>query len=666
MKKVFLLFLLLKTFVFAQGYICAVGGGSEDYNDWSDKPYGWIVQKADSGKIIILGADDATDWLPTYFKHLGAKEAYNKRISNRTTADQQSTYDEIITAKAIFIRGGDQYDYLRYWNGTKTEEAIKYVFNNGGVVAGTSAGAMVLGTTDFTAKYGTITSRDALRNPYGNKLDLDTTFLNFVPDVLFDTHFIERGRLGRMLCFLNKLCDSDIYNTIGVGIDDMTALCIDKDGIGEVMGSGAVAFFYTDGSFGGFGDEVCRTIFSDQLTAGFTYNIANRKIVSVPPTAKTIEYPKMERVKPYVIFSGSDNIAQNLNNGFKEFPSASTQPFLILYDSQSKAIADTLIKLFSNADSLLVSKDLTGNQSAVDKIKSFTKFVFIASDYSSYTSLIDTSKTISKVLHAEISKEETACYFWGSASKLIGEYFVDNTDKDGLASYHGQMTIRKGLNLLDDFIFQPMLWQNDDLLENRVSALLYGMMRNRKPLGIFLTDDQFLKTDSYKMTLYRGFDIPFIIVNACSTTIVDSSVYKAGSGYRSRQVVAMNNLRYGLCNRAQSNYSFHWGEWDLSDAVEENTTDNPSFVLANNYPNPFNSQTVIRYSMFKAGNVKLTVHDILGKEIFKLNFGFQPEGSYKYIFNAEAFNNKILTSGVYLFRLETDSYSLTKKMLLLK
>jgi len=658
--------LFLNALLFAQGYICAVGGGSEDYNDWSDKPYGWIVQKADSGKIIILGAGNAEEWLPNYFKYLGAKEAYNKKISDKTTADQQSTYDEIITAKAIFIRGGDQYDYIRYWNNTKTEEAIKYVFNNGGVVAGTSAGAMVLGTTDFTAKYGTISSRDALRNPYDNKLDLDTAFLNLVPDVLFDTHFIERGRLGRMLCFLNKLCDSNIY-TIGVGIDDMTALCIDKDRIGEVMGSGAVAFYYSlEGEIHGIGYDISRNYFSDQLTAGFTYDMANMKIVSMPPTAKIIESPKVEKVKPYVIFSGSDNIAQNLNNGFKEFPSASTQPFLILYDSQSKAIADTLLKLYSLADSLLVSKDLTDNQYAENKIKSFTKFVFIASDFSSYTSLIDTSASISKVLHAEISKDETVCYFWGSASKLIGEYFVDNTDKDGLASYHGQMTIRKGLNLLDDFIFQPMVWQNDDLLENRVSALLYGMMRNRKPLGIFLTDDQYLKTDSYKMTLYRGFDIPFIIVNACNTTIVDSSVYKAGSGYRSRQVVAMNNLRYGLCNRAQSNYSFHWGEWDLSDAVEGNTTDNPSFVLANNYPNPFNSQTVISYYISKAGNVKLTVHDVLGKEILKRNIGFQPVGSYKYIFNAEDSTSKILPSGVYLFRLETGSYSLTKKMLLLK
>ncbi len=88
--------------LYAQGYICAVGGGSEDYNDWSDAPYSWVVQKSDSGKIIILGVSSATEWLPTYFMSFGADTAYNKTISTIAIANLQETYDELITAKAIF------------------------------------------------------------------------------------------------------------------------------------------------------------------------------------------------------------------------------------------------------------------------------------------------------------------------------------------------------------------------------------------------------------------------------------------------------------------------------------------------------------------------------------------------------------------------------------
>ena len=146
MKEIYkiILFLSLNFDLFAQGYICAVGGGSEGYNDWSDAPYGWIVQKSDSGKIIIISDADATTWLPNYFISLGADTAYNKTISSISSissANLQSTYNELTTAKAIFIRGGDQWDYIRLWKGTKTDSAINYVFQNGGVIAGTSAGA---------------------------------------------------------------------------------------------------------------------------------------------------------------------------------------------------------------------------------------------------------------------------------------------------------------------------------------------------------------------------------------------------------------------------------------------------------------------------------------------------------------------------------------------
>jgi len=45
--KLILVYLVINISLFAQGYICAVGGGSEDYGDWSDAPYSWVVQKSE-------------------------------------------------------------------------------------------------------------------------------------------------------------------------------------------------------------------------------------------------------------------------------------------------------------------------------------------------------------------------------------------------------------------------------------------------------------------------------------------------------------------------------------------------------------------------------------------------------------------------------------------
>ena len=62
MKKIFCVLFtgIVITNLFSQGSVLLVGGGQENYNDWSDLPYGWFVQKADSGKIINIDVSSAS------------------------------------------------------------------------------------------------------------------------------------------------------------------------------------------------------------------------------------------------------------------------------------------------------------------------------------------------------------------------------------------------------------------------------------------------------------------------------------------------------------------------------------------------------------------------------------------------------------------------------
>lgn len=83
--------------------------------------------------------------------------------------------------------------------------------------------------------------------------------------------------------------------------------------------------------------------------------------------------------------------------------------------------------------------------------------------------------------------------------------------------------------------------------------------------------------------------------------------------------------------------------------------------LNQNYPNPFNPLTKIRFSLLKSGNVKLTIFDVLGKETeVLLNIELQP-GIYETNWNASAY-----PSGVYYYKLQTEKYSETRKMIYLK
>ena len=109
------------------------------------------------------------------------------------------------------------------------------------------------------------------------------------------------------------------------------------------------------------------------------------------------------------------------------------------------------------------------------------------------------------------------------------------------------------------------------------------------------------------------------------------------------------------------------GAWErpltdyLTDVISTSDELPVNFQLGQNYPNPFNPSTKIEYSIHEVSFVQLKVYDVLGNEVSTLVNEEQNAGVYRADFSATA-----LTSGTYFYRLETDSFSETKKMLLLK
>ena len=85
------------------------------------------------------------------------------------------------------------------------------------------------------------------------------------------------------------------------------------------------------------------------------------------------------------------------------------------------------------------------------------------------------------------------------------------------------------------------------------------------------------------------------------------------------------------------------------------------FTLEQNYPNPFNPSTVISFQLPVSSQVTLKVYDILGREVSVLITEAKSSGEYKVEFNANS-----LSSGIYFYRLQTERYSSTKKLILIK
>lgn len=95
--------------------------------------------------------------------------------------------------------------------------------------------------------------------------------------------------------------------------------------------------------------------------------------------------------------------------------------------------------------------------------------------------------------------------------------------------------------------------------------------------------------------------------------------------------------------------------------INNNETIGNEVLTSENYPNPFNPTTLIRFTIKYSGKVTLKVYDVLGREVAELFNGFHEPGSYEV-----PFNGSNLPSGVYFYNLTSKGNSITKKMLLLK
>lgn len=103
------------------------------------------------------------------------------------------------------------------------------------------------------------------------------------------------------------------------------------------------------------------------------------------------------------------------------------------------------------------------------------------------------------------------------------------------------------------------------------------------------------------------------------------------------------------------------GTFEFSKTIEVDVVSPAKFELAQNYPNPFNPTTAISFTIPQSGNIKLAVYNLLGQEVAVLANEFREAGTYNVEFNATNLN-----SGVYLYKLETNGLTFTKKMTLLK
>jgi cyanophycinase len=224
-----------------------LAGGSTDVVEAME----WMIDRSGGGDFVVIRCAGTDAYNPWIFKQLGGADSCETIIFLTSAACyDEFVIDKILSAEALFIAGGDQWNYVSMWKDTPVEDAIHAVAAKPAPVGGTSAGLAILGEFSFSAENDTIESDDALRNPYNRRVTIERDFLEMsnMDGVITDSHFVARDRMGRLVTFLARIVeDGWATEAMGIGIDEKTALGVDEYGEVALFGAcklgDAVAYF---------------------------------------------------------------------------------------------------------------------------------------------------------------------------------------------------------------------------------------------------------------------------------------------------------------------------------------------------------------------------------------------------------------------------------------
>jgi cyanophycinase len=166
-------------------------------------------------------------------------------FNDREDSDDAKVVQIIDQAETIFIAGGDQSNYVRFWQDTPVQAALNRHILEGKPTGGSSAGLAVLGEYSFASMIDTIHSPESLANPYGNKVTLSRDFLEIplLAGTITDTHFVKRDRLGRLLVFMARISQDGWSKRVrAIGVDENAAVLVKSDGSAQVVGEGPAYF----------------------------------------------------------------------------------------------------------------------------------------------------------------------------------------------------------------------------------------------------------------------------------------------------------------------------------------------------------------------------------------------------------------------------------------
>ena len=220
-----------------RGCLIIIGGGEDRDPSGKREILREVAKRVHGGKLVLatVASHRPEGYFDEYQKalaDLGVGELVELYVEDRAEAGDREKLRVLDDAAGIFFSGGDQLRITSQIGDSGIEAKVRAIYERGGLIAGTSAGASVMSETMLVRGSSSVTHRIG---------DLHMApGMGLIRDVIIDQHFAERGRFGRLIGAV-----AHNPRILGIGIDEDTAALVDGDRF-RVIGCGAV--YIVDGS----------------------------------------------------------------------------------------------------------------------------------------------------------------------------------------------------------------------------------------------------------------------------------------------------------------------------------------------------------------------------------------------------------------------------------
>ena len=230
----------LHAFKKAEGYLFIIGGGHR--SDTMMKKFVELSKKSSNGKTVVFPMAssepaESGQSMVEEFKNFGVKDV-EYHVLNREQALKEENAKILDNVGCVYFTGGSQRRLTAALLNTPIHQRLLKIYEEGGIIGGTSAGAAVMSEMMITGDEKRKVEEDhAFEKILTNNIVVTPGF-GFIKTAIIDQHFVTRKRYNRLISLV-----AEHPELLGIGIDESTAVIVNPDEIFEVVGEQNVVVY---------------------------------------------------------------------------------------------------------------------------------------------------------------------------------------------------------------------------------------------------------------------------------------------------------------------------------------------------------------------------------------------------------------------------------------